>query len=148
MIGNHQLSPEAKEKAAKRRAKQAAEHHKVTASEREQAQQLKKQERKQEEVVSIPSLNSVRFRCRMLVTWLPCFIAAALPAEFRFACCVVLSNLLAKALTDTLILSNLGLLSASAFTRASAAKWHWLDFIDAWLAGEGQKNDSRPACQI
>ena len=57
VIGNHQLSPEAKEKAAKRRAKQAAEHHKVTASEREQAQQLKKQERKQEELVSIICFN-------------------------------------------------------------------------------------------
>lgn len=52
MVGSHQLSPEAKEKAAKRRAKQAAENHKVTASKREQAQQLKKQERKQEELVS------------------------------------------------------------------------------------------------
>lgn len=51
MIGSHQLSPEAKEKAAKRRAKRAAEDRKSTAGEREQAQQLKRQEKKQEEQV-------------------------------------------------------------------------------------------------
>lgn len=51
VIGSHQLSPEAKDKAAKRRAKQAAEERKSTAGEREQAQQLKRQEKKQEELV-------------------------------------------------------------------------------------------------
>lgn len=53
MIGSHQLSPEAKEKAVKRRAKQAAEDRKSLAGEREQASQLKKQEKKQEELVSL-----------------------------------------------------------------------------------------------
>lgn len=72
VIGSHQLSPEAKEKATKRRAKQAAEHHKVTASEREQAQQLKKQERKQEELVRFTSAISVRLECMVLVALLPC----------------------------------------------------------------------------
>lgn len=77
MIGSHQLSPEAKEKAVKRRAKQAAENHKVTASEREQAQQLKKQERKQEELVSLNSCSAVRMDCKgiaycviLLLAWL------------------------------------------------------------------------------
>lgn len=63
MVGSHQLSPEAKEKAAKRRAKQAAEDHKVTASEREQAQQLKKQERKQEELVGRKHCFTVKMDC-------------------------------------------------------------------------------------
>lgn len=51
VIGSHQLSPEAKEKAAKRRAKQAVEDRKSTAGERQEAQQLKRQEKRQEELV-------------------------------------------------------------------------------------------------
>lgn len=58
MVGSHQLSPEAKEKAAKRRAKQAAEDRKSAAGEREQAQQLKRQEKRQEELVSNGCLSS------------------------------------------------------------------------------------------
>ena len=72
VVGSHQLSPEAKEKAAKRRAKQAAQHQKVTASEREQAQQLKKQERKQEELVSFTTLCGVIHDASGMGTLLHC----------------------------------------------------------------------------
>ena len=56
VIGSHQLSPEAKEKAAGRRAKQAAVERKSNAGEREQAQQLKRQEKKQEELVRFAAI--------------------------------------------------------------------------------------------
>ncbi|KAL3150962.1 hypothetical protein ABBQ32_000705 [Trebouxia sp. C0010 RCD-2024] len=57
VIGSHQLSPEAKEKAVKRRAKQAAEERKSTAGERQEAHQLKRQEKKQEELEKVKRMT-------------------------------------------------------------------------------------------
>ena len=51
MIGSHQLSPEGKEKAMKRREKVAANEHKSSVTERAEAQQLKRQEKQQEQMV-------------------------------------------------------------------------------------------------
>ena len=52
VIGSHQLGPEAKEKALKRREKVAATEHKSSASERAEAQQQKRFEKQQEQMVS------------------------------------------------------------------------------------------------
>ena len=51
VVGSHQLSPEGKEKAMKRREKVAANEHKSSATERAEAQQLKRQEKQQEQMV-------------------------------------------------------------------------------------------------
>lgn len=51
VIGSHQLGPEAKEKALKRREKVAATEHKSSASERAEAQQQKRFEKQQEQMV-------------------------------------------------------------------------------------------------
>ena len=51
VVASHQLSPEAKEKAIKRREKKAAEDLKNSASERAEAQSLKRQEKQQEQMV-------------------------------------------------------------------------------------------------
>ena len=51
VIGSHQLGPEAKEKAMKRREKVAATEHKGSASERAEAQQQKRFEKQQEQMV-------------------------------------------------------------------------------------------------
>lgn len=50
VVGSHQLSPEGKEKAMKRREKVAANEHKSSATERAEAQQLKRQEKQQEQM--------------------------------------------------------------------------------------------------
>lgn len=51
VVGSHQLSPEGREKAMKRREKVAANEHKSSATERAEAQQLKRQEKQQEQMV-------------------------------------------------------------------------------------------------
>lgn len=51
VVGSHELSSEARDKAAKRREQLAAAEHKITASERLEAQQQKRQEKKDEEKV-------------------------------------------------------------------------------------------------
>ena len=51
VVGSHQLSPEGKEKAMKRRERVAASEHKSSATERAEAQQLKRQEKQQEQMV-------------------------------------------------------------------------------------------------
>lgn len=53
VVGSHQLGPEGKEKAMKRREKVAANEHKSSATERAEAQQLKRQEKQQEQMVCI-----------------------------------------------------------------------------------------------
>ncbi|KAL0053529.1 hypothetical protein WJX82_007043 [Trebouxia sp. C0006] len=53
MVGSHQLSPEGKEKAMKRRERVAASEHKSSATERAEAQQLKRQEKQQEQMEKV-----------------------------------------------------------------------------------------------
>ncbi|KAL0023249.1 hypothetical protein WJX79_010583 [Trebouxia sp. C0005] len=58
VVGSHQLSPEGREKAMKRREKVAANEHKSSATERAEAQQLKRQEKQQEQMEKVKRMTS------------------------------------------------------------------------------------------